>query len=374
MNRMLKFIHKKTGTILNMSILLALILFVGFLYGTLYENYCGDILSRELTRLLTIARSNATYMQFYYQDLHEDCRAFLEDNEFSTLLASGSQGAQEEIRGDLNRFFSLHSDDYLYAAVMDGGGEILCSAGIEQESIPPEILSMPFGNGVYERGFWMDADTYAFAYCSRIYQERELVGALIGVLDFSAVARRLFRYVRIGKKGNLSVCDAEGIVLLHSDKQMLGKKIYAGGARDDAQTEEDVLYIEEALAKKERGKAVFSVEESGKTEQMLMAFSRANIAPSYYMVGGDSALQRGHKRHSEHGEAGRRHVCAADVCADSPFAAAVLSVSKVRAQSGRTTALNRAEPYASGYEEPAGSAPPEGEPSGSRRLCKRHRP
>lgn len=284
MNRMLKFIHKKTGTILNMSILLALILFVGFLYGTLYENYCGDILSRELTRLLTIARSNATYMQFYYQDLHEDCRAFLEDNEFSTLLASGSQGAQEEIRGDLNRFFSLHSDDYLYAAVMDGGGEILCSAGIEQESIPPEILSMPFGNGVYERGFWMDADTYAFAYCSRIYQERELVGALIGVLDFSAVARRLFRYVRIGKKGNLSVCDAEGIVLLHSDKQMLGKKIYAGGARDDAQTEEDVLYIEEALAKKERGKAVFSVEESGKTEQMLMAFSRANIAPSYYMV------------------------------------------------------------------------------------------
>lgn len=284
MNRMLKFIHKKTGTILNMSILLALILFVGFLYGTLYENYCGDILSRELTRLLTIARSNATYMQFYYQDLHEDCRAFLEDNEFSMLLASGSQGAQEEIRGDLNRFFSLHSDDYLYAAVMDGGGEILCSAGIEQESIPPEILSMPFGNGVYERGFWMDADTYAFAYCSRIYQERELVGALIGVLDFSAVARRLFRYVRIGKKGNLSVCDAEGIVLLHSDKQMLGKKIYAGGARDDAQTEEDVLYIEEALAKKERGKAVFSVEESGKTEQMLMAFSRANIAPSYYMV------------------------------------------------------------------------------------------
>ena len=259
--------------------LLFAILMTTLLFSSLYENYCGELLNQELKRMLTIARANATYMQSYYQELQDGYRAFVEDCVLLDLLADGNGSLC--LQEDLSRFFSRNEADYLYAAVLNAQGDVLCEE--KKYGFTPPITP----DGIKEdtcpqRGFWFVEDSYALTYQMNIYQDRTLLGSFIGMIDFSAITERLFRYVRLGDGGYLSVCDENGTFIVHPDKDMLGQSMYAKAVQDDAGGQ--LAYVRESFLQKERGKAIFQSAAQYGEQQILLAFCRAHIAPSHFIV------------------------------------------------------------------------------------------
>lgn len=252
-----------------------------FVFHALYEPYCGDILNRELKRLMTIARSNATYMQYCFQGLHDDCCAWMEEEGFSVLLSQNSKADREQIQMKVSHFLAEHQEEYLYAAILDADAGIVCSAGLEDEGLARKLSDMASAQGTGEYGLWLDDSSYALAVVERIYQGRMQIGTFVGVLDFSTIVHRLFRYVRIGENGKLWVCSAEGQILLCPDAPLVGWNVCPEELSND---EADLQYLRESILKKERGKAIFSSSVFGEDEQMLIAFSRANLSSLHFVV------------------------------------------------------------------------------------------
>ncbi|MDO5379062.1 MAG: ATP-binding protein, partial [Clostridia bacterium] len=259
-------------------LLVLAILITLFLFGSLYENYCGELLNQELKRMLTIARANATYMQSYFQELQDGCRAFIDDGDLPDLLCADTAPLESKLSG----FWARRGEDYLYAAILDAQGRLLWDKGsVDGLSLVPPASLMD-EEAACHRGFWLDENTYALAFWQRIYQDRALAGVFVGILDFSAISNRLFRYVRIGDGGSLSVCDENGVVLVHPDGAMLGRAIY--GEEADGEIDEQIRYVQQSFEQKERGKAIFNAALPQGRRQILLAFCRTHVFSSHYIV------------------------------------------------------------------------------------------
>lgn len=74
-----------------------------FDFHVLYETYCGDILNREMKRLMTIARSSATYMQYCLQGVYESNY----ENIHNATYVTDALGVQAVVDG-INVSFALN--------------------------------------------------------------------------------------------------------------------------------------------------------------------------------------------------------------------------------------------------------------------------
>lgn len=276
MDKPYQAVSPKLSHAVKTALLLLAIVVTLFLFSSLYENYCGELLNQELKRMLTIARANATYMQSYFEELQDGCRAFIDDSGLPDSLARGAGATLLE--EDLSRFLARCGEDYLYAAIWDAQGQLLCDRGNERASAFLSPSALLDEDAAYHRSFWLSEDTYALAFWSRIYQDRTLVGVFAGVLDFSTISKRLFRSVRIGDGGSLSVCDGDGVILVHPDSAMLGSAIYDGA------TDEQIRYVQQSFDQKERGKAILSAALPDGRQQILLAFCRTHVFSSHYIV------------------------------------------------------------------------------------------
>ena len=206
----------------GMILLLAIVISV---FTSLYDDYCGTLLDQKLKHLLLISRANASVMQTQYEKLFNDCRLWIEDRRVAELMED--EPSSVELEADLDRFLSRNTEGhYLYACLVAADGQILCSQDRGLNNLarlpvsPSEFALRPGSDSL---GFWLTDQTYCLLYAKRIYADNRLVGAFVGLLDFSSIANQLFRHVRISEGGYLSVMDEKGVYLLHPNgKEVLG--------------------------------------------------------------------------------------------------------------------------------------------------------
>lgn len=263
----------------GMILLLAIVISV---FTSLYDDYCGTLLDQKLKHLLLISRANASVMQTQYEKLFNDCRLWIEDRRVAELMED--EPSSVELEADLDRFLSRNTEGhYLYACLVAADGQILCSQDRGLNNLarlpvsPSEFALRPGSDSL---GFWLTNQTYCLLYAKRIYADNRLVGAFVGLLDFSSIANQLFRHVRISEGGYLSVMDEKGVYLLHPNAEMLGHSIY--GYITDA---DDAQNLFSFFKLKERGKAVLAwADDTHEDEQYLLTFCHANLGISRFIV------------------------------------------------------------------------------------------
>lgn len=263
----------------GMILLLAIVISV---FASLYDDYCGTLLDQKLKHLLLISRANASVMQTQYEKLFNDCRLWIEDRRIAKLMED--EPSPVELEADLDRFLSRNTEGhYLYACLVAADGQILCSQdrglnNLARLPVSPSEFALRLGSD--SLGFWLTNQTYCLLYTKRIYADNRLVGAFVGLLDFSSIANQLFRHVRISEGGYLSVMDEKGVYLLHPNAERLGHSIYGYITdKDDAQNLFSFFKL------KERGKAILAwTDDAHEDEQYLLTFCHVNLGISRFIV------------------------------------------------------------------------------------------
>ena len=272
----------RTRYILLVGIMILLLAIVFSVFHSLYDEYCGTLLDQKLKHLLLISRANASVMQTQYEKLFNDCRLWIEDRRVAELMEE--EPSPVELEADLDRFLSRNTEGhYLYACLVAADGQILCSQdrglnNLARLPVSPSEFALRLGSD--SLGFWLTNQTYCLLYTKRIYADNRLVGAFVGLLDFSSIANQLFRHVRISEGGYLSVMDEKGVYLLHPNAEMLGHSIYSYITdADDAQNLSSFFKL------KERGKAILAwTDDAHEDEQYLLTFCHANLGISRFIV------------------------------------------------------------------------------------------
>lgn len=262
--------------------MILLLVVVFSVFTSLYDDYCGTLLDQKLKHLLLISRANASVMQTQYEGLFNDCRLWIEDRCIAESMENDTSSVSLE--ADLDRFLSRNTEGhYLYACLIAADGQILCSQDRGLNNIarlPVSLSEFALRPNNDSLGFWLTDRTYCLLYAKRIYTDNRLVGAFVGLLDFSSIANQLFRHVRISEGGYLSVLDESGVYLLHPNPEMLGHSIY-----DYITDTNDAQNLSSFFKLKERGKAVLTwSDDKTEDEQYLLTFCHANLGISRYIV------------------------------------------------------------------------------------------
>ena len=143
---------------------------------------------------------------------------------------------RKNVRKEADQFLlnqKKHNESFNSLQIINQDGVIVASSGnVSLPSISDQIplsLSLDFNQALHGAVVITDIfkssgmDSPVFFIMAPIYEQDHIVGVLAGQIKFKSFCRDMLAKVKVGKTGHAIICNPNGVVVCHPDKQLLFK-------------------------------------------------------------------------------------------------------------------------------------------------------
>lgn len=270
-------------------------LVIAVVTGASYYNYKliqDQVIQRDQKQLLTIARTVAESLESFFAYRGQELASIATNRTFQEELTQ-LDSENPPVFQSLDDYFLIQKDQIEMVAYFT-------AEGVPVYSVPSHMLNQvkltAYGTNQISKGLgpvvgsvYREGDGSFINILQPVWSGEKQAGFLMAKIDLDTVYKKLVQPVKVGEKGYASVKDSRGVLLMHPNREDIGRNVL--DARKGEYPDFDWSELEALVAlqlQKEAGVGIYHslwfTDNDQKRVKKFNAFSPADIGQDFWTV------------------------------------------------------------------------------------------